>query len=59
MMDAFFGAVYMVYVDNSSVLQIRVRFFSQKYVACTQKNRLSETVLSSTRNMFKLMGKKI
>ena len=29
------------------------------FLGCTQKNRLSETVLLSTQNMFKQMGKKI
>ena len=35
-------------------------YFSTKtYVEGTQKNRLDETVLLITQNMFKLMGKKI
>ena len=34
-------------------------FLTKTYVVGTQKNRLNETVLLSTQNMFKLMGKKI
>ena len=35
-------------------------YFSTKtYVVGTQKTRLNETVLLSTKNMFKVMGKKI
>ena len=43
-------------------LQIRVQFsyFStQTYVVSTQKNRLNETVLLSTQNTYRLMGKEI
>ena len=48
-----------------SGLQIRMHkwffsYFSTKtYVVGTQKNHLNETVLLSTQNMFKFIGKKI
>ena len=32
-------------------------FSSKTYVVCTQKNRLNETVLLSTQNMFNLIYK--
>ena len=41
------------------VLENYFLYFSSKtYVVGTQKNRLNETVLLSTQNTFKLMGKK-
>ena len=46
----------------SSAYQKNVCFFyfsTKTYVVDTQKNRLNETVLLSTQNMLKLMGKKI
>ena len=53
-------------VSSNSGLQIRVctrklfSYFSTKtYVVGTQKNCHDETVLLSTQNMFKLMGRKI
>ena len=40
--------------------KIKFSYFSTKtYVKGAQKNRLNETVLLSTQNMLKLMGKKL
>ena len=45
---------------NKSVYWKSIFYFSSKtHVLGTQKNRLNETVLLSTQNMFKLMGKKL
>ena len=44
---------------DKSVYCKTIYFSSKTYVVRTQKNRLNETVLLSTQNTFKLMGKKI
>ena len=45
---------------DKCVLQKYFLYFSSKtYVVGAKKNRLNETVLLSTQNTFKLMGKKI
>ena len=46
--------------NQAPVAEFFFYYFSTKtYVMGTQKNRLDETVLLSTQNMFKLMNKKI
>ena len=45
--------------DKSAYQKLFSYFSTKTYVVGTQKNRLQETVLSRTQNMFKLMGKKI
>ena len=53
--------VNMIYMHQTD-LQIRVCeyiFYSKTYIVGTQKNRLDDTVLLSTKTAVKLMGKKI
>ena len=46
--------------DRSVYLNFIFSYFSTKaHVVGTQKNRLDETVLLNTKNVFKLMDKKI
>ena len=45
--------------DTSGSLKLFSYFSTKTYVVGTQANRLNETVLLSTQNMFKLMGKEM
>ena len=47
----------MIPPDKSAYLKIIFHISQTKHVVGTQKNRLNETVLLSTQNMFKLIGR--
>ena len=53
------NGVEFSHLVKSAYQKIFFYFSTKTYVMGTQKNRLSETVLLSTQNMLKMMGKKI
>ena len=55
------GKLFSSFLNQKYVVRTQLfsLFLNQKYVVHTQKNCLDETILLSTKNTFKLMGKKI